>query len=66
MKKAIKAIALVTVLLLALTACGKETFSCGWCGRTVTETPHNMSIAGENMKICSDCYNDLKTAGVGG
>lgn len=66
MKHTTKIVAMVALIVLALTACGKETFSCGWCGNTVTQSPHKMEIAGDSMKICDSCYADLKEAGVGG
>jgi ABC-type glycerol-3-phosphate transport system substrate-binding protein len=66
MKKFVKMVALLTVMLLALSACGQETFTCEWCGKTVTGTSHKMSVLGESLKLCDDCYADLKDAALGG
>ena len=61
MKKRLMAcVLLVVMLLMLLTACGKKTFSCDLCGRTVTEKPHNVEILGEKAQICADCYKDYK------
>ncbi len=62
--KYVKTAVIISLLLLALTACGKETFSCGWCGDTVTETPNTLEIGGESTKICDRCYDELKAAGI--
>jgi len=61
MKKRLMACVLLAVMLLMLlTACGKKTFTCANCGRTVKEKPHNVEIFGEKAQLCGDCYKGYK------
>lgn len=59
MKKTI--IAVMCLLLLLLTSCGKKsvTFTCDLCGKNVTGTKHETVIAEQNADICDDCYEQI-------
>ena len=57
-KRALLAALLLIVCLLA--ACGKETFTCDFCGREVTEKPHYVTVLGEEGKLCEKCYEGMQ------
>lgn len=40
----------------ALSGCGKEEFTCGLCGRTVTEEPQKVTVLGQEFKACEGCH----------
>lgn len=49
----------ILTLLLILTACGTETFRCGWCMKEVTQKPHTLTALGQEVKICESCYKAI-------
>ena len=53
-KKALFAALLLIVCMLC--ACGKELFTCDFCGAEVNQKPHKVTILGQDAKICDDCY----------
>lgn len=57
MKKSVKVIivAMVGVMLLGLTACGK--FTCDICGKEKTGKRHERTILGTEIVVCNDCVN---------
>ena len=61
MKKILSLMLVVTMMVLALSGCGEETFKCGLCGRQVTQEPHNVEVLGQKAKICADCYAAVDT-----
>lgn len=58
----LKMMVVVTLLCITCTlaACGRETFTCAICGKTVTEIPHKETILGREVKICDSCYEGLR------
>lgn len=60
MKKRILLLVYTMLILAFLCACGKETFRCGLCSKTVTQKPHAMTVLGQDIKVCDDCYSALK------
>ena len=58
--KKIIAILLCVIIMLSLFVGCSEEFVCDWCGKTKTESPHSMNFAGEKIKVCDDCYQELK------
>ena len=57
-KRALFAALLLIVSLLC--GCGKELFTCELCGREVNERPHQVSILGQEAKICDDCNDSIQ------
>ena len=53
--------AVLCLLLLVLTSCAKsnELFTCDLCGKSVTGTKHEVTIAEQGATICDDCYEQI-------
>ena len=49
----------VLLSAIMLCGCGKETYMCGYCMRTVTQKPHSAKILGQEIKLCESCYETL-------
>ncbi len=60
MKKFI-ALALCTLSLVSLVACGK--FECDLCKEEKTGKRHKEELLGEEIVICDECYKDLEALG---
>ena len=54
-----KVCAIAVVVAIALTGCGKETFRCGLCMKQVTQVPHEVTVFGQDIKVCESCYEYL-------
>lgn len=50
-------------LLVTITGCGKEKFTCGGCYRDKNEKPNKVNFLGESVKLCDDCYDEWKELG---
>ena len=61
MKKIVIALLLVVALVATLTACG--TFKCDICGEEKSGSKHTEEILGEEVVICSDCYEEMEELG---
>lgn len=52
---------LLLILLTALmTGCTKE-FTCDWCDKTKESHTHSVSLYGEKLTVCDDCYEGIKS-----
>lgn len=60
MKKILTIIALLSMTLIMLTACGKKTFECVFCGETITEKPHMITVSDEEIELCDSCFGALE------
>lgn len=58
MKKKIAALFLVTLAMVALTACGK--FTCDLCGQEKGGKSHKTEILGQEAVLCDDCYTEMQ------
>lgn len=56
----LKICAVILLIVVVLTGCGKETFRCGLCMKQVTQVPHEVTIFGQDVCICDSCYEYLK------
>lgn len=59
MKKRICIMLAAIMTALLLSACGEETYRCGWCQKEVTQKPHTITALGQEIKVCDDCYDLL-------
>lgn len=46
--------------VLLLSGCGKKEFDCGLCGDLVKESPHKITVLGQELEICNSCFDILK------
>lgn len=60
MKRKIKILTVVLLTALLLCACGKVTFRCAICMKEVKQVPHEVTVLGQEVKICDSCYSYLK------
>ncbi len=58
MKKKIATLVLVTLSVLALTACTAEPFTCDMCGEEKTGKSYKSSEE-LDMVVCEDCYKTI-------
>ncbi|MBQ8533487.1 MAG: hypothetical protein IJ462_01475 [Clostridia bacterium] len=58
MKKII-ALALAVIMLLALVACGTETFKCEICNKEKESSVNEVELMGKTYKACDDCYKGI-------
>lgn len=57
MKKRLTIIVLLALVLLS--GCGRETFRCALCMDQVKQVPHEVTIFGQEVRICDSCYEYL-------
>lgn len=56
MKKLFSVLVLVTMVIIPL-GCSKE-FTCDSCGETKTGKTHTVTMLGEKVVMCDECYED--------
>lgn len=60
MKRVIGVVSVIMLTVVLSCGCGKKTYTCGWCGSTVTQSPHHAKILGQEIELCDDCYKGIK------
>lgn len=61
MKKKVFGVIAIAIITTAIFAGCTHSFTCGLCGKSVNESGHKYEILGQEVEICDDCYNGLKS-----
>lgn len=54
-----KICAVILLVFVMLSGCGRETYRCALCMDQVTQVPHEVTIFGQEVRICDSCYEYL-------
>lgn len=60
MKKCLYVFTMLIGMMVVMSGCGSEQYTCGYCMRTVKQKPHYGKVLGQEIKLCDDCYDMLK------
>lgn len=53
--------AVILIMMTVFLSGCSHTFTCGLCGKEVNEAGHKQTVLGQEIEICNDCYNGLKS-----
>lgn len=53
-------VVLLVIMTVIFAGCS-HTFTCESCGKEVNEAGHKWTVLGQEIEICDDCYNSLKS-----